>query len=57
MNTVADADGASDETPVTAAAREAPTFAPLPPMALAAREDDVDQALRRFARNVRRRAA
>jgi hypothetical protein len=57
MNTVGDADEASDETPVTAAAREAPTFAPLPPMALAAREDDVDQALRRFARNVRRRAA
>jgi hypothetical protein len=57
MNTVSDADEASDETPAAATVPEAPTFAPLPPMALAAREDDVDQALRRFARNVRRRAA
>jgi hypothetical protein len=56
MNTVGDADAASDETPATTPASE-PTFAPLPPMALAAREDDVDQALRRFARNVKRHAA
>jgi hypothetical protein len=52
MTTVRDAGGAPFETPVAAPAREAPTFAPLPPMALMAREDDIEQALRR-----RRRAA
>lgn len=36
---------------------DAPTFAPLPPMAEMPREDDVDAALRRFRENMRRRAA
>ena len=36
---------------------DAPTFAPLPPMAEVPREDDVDVALRRFRENMRRRAA
>ncbi len=42
------------EQPVDA---DAPTFAPLPPIAMASREDDVDEALRRFAQNMKRRAA
>jgi hypothetical protein len=43
--------------PVASAASEPPTFAPLPPMTLATRQDDVDEALRRFTENMRRRAA
>ena len=42
-----------EELPVA----DAPTFAPLPPMAEVPREDDVDVALRRFRENMRRRAA
>jgi len=34
-----------------------PTFAPLPPIGLSKREDDVEEALRRFAENWKRRAA
>jgi hypothetical protein len=54
LNTVTNEDR---DAPVAAPARAAPTFAPLPPMAMLAREDDVDQALRRFAGSARRRAA
>jgi hypothetical protein len=43
--------------PARSAAPEAPTFAPLPPMTTIAAEDDVDEALRRSARRVRRHAA
>lgn len=43
-------------SPDESALDAAPTFAPLPPIGLAPREDDVDAALRRF-RNARRRAA
>lgn len=39
------------------AEEDAPTFAPLPPINLAPRSDDVDEAMRRFARNFRRNAA
>jgi hypothetical protein len=36
---------------------DAPTFAPLPPMGMERRDDDVEQAVRRFVQNQRRRAA
>jgi hypothetical protein len=70
LNTVQDADTlpreampedvTADEVPVPAdevPVADAPTFAPLPPMAEVPREDDVDVALRRFRENMRRRAA
>lgn len=46
-----------EPAPELSPAADAPTFAPLPPMTLAPRTDDVDEALRRFARNFRRNAA
>ena len=58
LNVMQDADSnafeAATEAPL---APEAATFAPLPPIGLGAREDDVDEALRRFAQNWKRRAA
>jgi hypothetical protein len=46
------------EAPVEAPrAPDAATFAPLPPLGTTSREDDVDEALRRFAENWKRRAA
>lgn len=48
------ADMAPDEIPATASG---PTFAPLPPMDLIARHDDVDEALQRFSQSWKRRAA
>jgi hypothetical protein len=48
--------GSFDHRPPVAAP-EMPTFAPLPPMATTAGEDDVGEALRRFTRGARRRAA
>jgi hypothetical protein len=43
--------------PASSAPSAAPTFSPLPPMATMAGEDDVDAALRRFSRTMKRRAA
>ena len=42
-----------DEEPL----EDAPTFAPLPPMGMERRDDDVEEAVRRFLQNQRRRAA
>jgi hypothetical protein len=42
-----------DEEP----AEDAPTFAPLPPIGMQRRDDDVEEAVRRFVQNSRRRAA
>jgi len=58
LNTVRDANTLPFETsPEVSPAVEAQTFAPLPPIGLMPREDDVDEALRRFRQNSRRRAA
>ena len=58
LNTVRETNSIPFEMPPeVSAAADAPTFAPLPPIGLPSREDDVDEALRRFAQNVRRRAA
>jgi hypothetical protein len=58
LNRLAEADTLPLEpAPELSPAADAPTFAPLPPMSLAPRTDDVDEALRRFARNFRRNAA
>jgi hypothetical protein len=58
LNTVRETNSIPVEMPPeVSAAAESPTFAPLPPIGLPSREDDVDEALRRFAQNVRRRAA
>ena len=48
---------AADEAAEAPLAPEAATFEPLPPIGHASREDDVDEALRRFAQNWKRRAA
>lgn len=58
LNRLAEADTLPLEAaPELSPAADAPTFAPLPPMTLAPRTDDVDEALRRFARDFRRSAA
>jgi hypothetical protein len=58
LNRLAEADLLPLEAaPELSPAADAPTFAPLPPISLAPRTDDVDEALRRFARNFRRSAA
>ena len=58
LNTVRETNSIPFEAPPeVSGAADAPTFAPLPPIGLPSREDDVDEALRRFAQNVRRRAA
>lgn len=58
LNRLAEADLLPLEAaPELSPAADAPTFAPLPPIILAPRTDDVDEALRRFARNFRRSAA
>jgi hypothetical protein len=58
LNRLAEAEALPLEAaPELAPDADAPTFAPLPPMAVAPSTDDVDEALRRFARNFRRSAA
>jgi hypothetical protein len=58
LNSLPEADTLPHESaPELSPAADAPTFAPLPPISLAPRTDDVDEALRRFARNFRRSAA
>jgi hypothetical protein len=44
-------------SPQTAPRDDEPTFAPLPPMRMSEREDDIDAAMRRIVQNARRRAA
>jgi hypothetical protein len=44
-------------SPQTAPQDDEPTFAPLPPMRMNEREDDIDAAMRRIVQNARRRAA
>jgi hypothetical protein len=44
-------------SPQTAPQDDEPTFAPLPPMRMSEREDDIDAAMRRIVQNARRRAA
>lgn len=55
--TVLRADGDAIDAPPTVPAAETPTFDPLPPIVPQAREDDVEEALRRFAQNWKRNAA
>jgi len=55
LKTALETDGAPDESPDAQPAEDAPTFAPLPPIGMGT--DDIDQAIRRFARNAIRRAA
>lgn len=55
LKTAREADGAPDQSRDTQPAEDAPTFAPLPPIGMGT--DDIDQAIRRFARNAMRRAA
>ncbi len=50
-------EASSDAGPQAPRTEAAPSFAPLPPMGPLAAEDDIDQALRRFARSIHRRAA
>ena len=58
LTVVRDTDGDALEVAAEAPlAPKAATFAPLPPMDFGRREDDVDEALRRFAQNWKRRAA
>jgi len=57
LTVVQDPDTHESDAPPIAPAVDAPTFAPLPPIGLSSREDDVDEALRRFAQNWKRRAA
>ena len=54
LTVMQDADSYAPEAPL---APDAATFEPLPPIGLQSRGDDVDEALRRFTQNWKRRAA
>ncbi len=56
LNTASRADVAPEDWREAQPAEDPPTFAPLPPMGVA-RDDDVEEAVRRFVQNSRRRAA
>jgi hypothetical protein len=56
LNTALAADAAPEDWRDEGPVEDAPTFAPLPPIGMA-RDDDVEEAVRRFVQSSRRRAA